>query len=283
MNLMKITEENYYSARANIEYCGATQYKDFIGFPFKVGCEERALATIHEKWSPDITKALLIGSILDDLWSGATAEDLVVKYPDCVSTRGATKGELKAEYRQAFELYQRTINDTKFRQLMSGEKQKIFTGDIDGLPFKCKLDSYIPGVCITDLKTTQDASMDKRYFVKDSGQWLPFYFYMGYETQLAIYREIVRQNTGETLRCYIAAIDKKEHPLPATIEIEPAILDKALEEVKRNCGKISDLKSGIIRPIRCESGDCDYCRDTYECRIISTSEFETHDVSKNDI
>ncbi len=278
-----LNESTYYSKRANIEYCSASQYKDFIGFPFKAGCEERALATIHEEWQPDVTKALLIGSITDDLWSGATAEELVEKYPDCVSTRGATAGQLKAEYRQAFTLYERSVKDKKFAQLMSGEKQRIFTGEIAGLPFKCKVDSFIDGVCITDLKTTQDCSMDKRYFVRDSGQWLPFYFYMGYETQLAIYREIVFQNTGDKLRCYIAAIDKKEHPLPATIEIEPEILDKALEEVKRNSDKINDLKSGIIKPIRCESGDCDYCRDTYECKIISTSEFETHDVSRMDI
>ena len=278
-----LNEENYYSKQANLAYCSASQYKDFIGFPFKAGCEERALATINETWKPDITKALLIGSIVDDLWSGADAATLVEKYPDCVSTRGKTAGELKAEYKIAFTLFQRTLKDKNFQKLMSGEKQRIFTGTIADLPFKCKLDSFVSGVCITDLKTTQDASMDKRYFVKDSGQWLPFYFYMGYETQLAIYREIVRQNTGDTLRCYIAAIDKKDHPLPATIEIEPAILDKALEEVKRNCDRIIRLKKGEIKPIRCESGDCDYCRDTYECTIVSTSEFETHDISKNDI
>jgi hypothetical protein len=166
---------------------------------------------------------------------------------------------------------------------MSGDKQTIMTGEIEGLPFKIKMDSYIPSVCITDLKTTQDASMDFRYYIPDSGQRLPFFLAYGYDIQLAIYREIVRQNTGENLRCYIAAIDKRSHPLPLTLEMEPPLLDKALEEVKRNCERVIRLKNGDIEPIRCDSGSCDYCRDTYECKIISASEFETHDIGKNDI
>ncbi len=44
-----------------------------------------------------------------------------------------------------------------------------------------------------------------------------------------------------------------------------------------NCEKIIRLKSGEIEPIRCNSGDCDYCRDTYVCEVVSSSEFETFD------
>ena len=282
-NLPIPTEENYYSQEMAKIYCGASQFLDIVGRPFLPGCEARAMATINGTWEPDVTKALLIGSITDALFEGATSEELVARFPDCVSTRGATKGQIKAEFQQAIKLYERCLRDKKFMQLMSGQKQLIAVGEIEALPFKVKLDSYIEGRAIVDLKTTQDTSRDKRYFVADSGEKLPFYIYMSYEVQLAIYREIMRQNTGETLRCYIAAVDKKPHPRPETIEIEPKILDDALEYVKRHCNHIIRLKSGEIEPIRCESGDCDYCRDTYECKIISTSEFETHDIGKNDI
>lgn len=285
MEEIKLTSENYYSQEMNRKYCSASQYKQFCsnGNSIHHACEARAMAELRGEWQQEVTKALLIGSILDDLWSGATAEDLIIKYPDCVSTRGATAGQLKAEYRQAIELYQRTLRDEKFRMFMSGEKQTIMTGKINDLPFKIKMDSYIEGKCITDLKTTQDASMDFRIFIPDSGQRVPFYIAMNYDVQLAIYQEIVRQNTGDKLPCYIAAVDKKPHPLPMIIQLEQPMLDKALEEIKRNTDKIIRLKNGEIEPIRCDSGDCDYCRDTYECKVMSASEFETHDIGKNDI
>lgn len=276
---MKLDESNYYSQAANMEYCSASQYKSFIGYPLYKACEAKAMAELKGAWIPETSKAMLIGSILDSLWEGATSEQLVEKFPDCVSTRGTTKGQLKSEYLQAITLYERTLRDEMFCKMMSGDKQVIMTGAIADLPFKIKMDSYVDGVCITDLKTTQDCSQDFRYYIPDSGERLPFYSAWGYDIQLAIYREIVRQNTGKTLRCYIAAIDKKPHPLPAIIEIEPKILDEKLEEVKRNAHKIISLKNGEIPKAllaRCE--ECDYCRDTYECRILSTSEFETHEV-----
>lgn len=274
---MELTESNYYSLDANKEYCSASQYKSFIGYPLSPGCEERAMAELSGKWEQETTKAMLIGSILDSLWEGADAETLVDRFPECVSTRGATKGQLKAEYQQAIQLYQRTLKDETFRKFMSGDKQVIMTGDIEGLKFKIKMDSFIDGVCITDLKTTQDASMDFRYYIPDGGLRLPFYSAWGYDIQMAIYREIVRQNTGKKLRCYIAAIDKKPHPLPAVIELSPKLLDDRLTEIKQNAKKIIMLKNGEIKTLgRCEN--CDYCRDTYKVKLMSSEEFETHEV-----
>lgn len=278
--MSELTKDNYYSLEMAQKYCSASQYKSFIGYPLSKVCEERAMAELRGEWKQETTKALLIGSILDSLWEGATTDELVDRFPECVSTRGATKGQLKSEFQQAIQLYERTVRDKKFSQYMSGEKQVQMTGVIADLPFKIRMDSYIDGVCITDLKTTQDASRDFRYYIPDSGERLPFYLAYNYDVQLAVYREIVRQNTGDTLRCYIAAVDKKPHPLPVIIEMEPQLLDEALENVKRNCGHIIKLKSGEIEPmIRCE--ECDYCRDTYECTVVSTSEFETHDVERN--
>lgn len=277
--MSELTAENYYSLEMAQRFCSASQYKNFVGYPLSKCCEHRAMADLRGEWKQEMTKALLIGQILDALWEDDSPESIMARFPDCISTRGVTKGQLKSEYQQALQLYQRTLRDKKFCQYMSGSKQTVMSGEIAGLPFKIKMDSFIDGVCITDLKTTQDASRDFRYYIPDSGERLPFYLAYAYDVQLGIYREIVRQNTGDNLRCYIAAIDKKPHPLPVIIEIEPNVLDEALENVKRNCGHILKLKSGEIEPaIRCE--DCDYCRDTYQCTVVSTSEFETHDVER---
>lgn len=277
-----LTDDNYYSLEADLAYCSASQYLNFVGRPSIPGCEARTMAMLNGEYEQETTKAMLIGSILDALWE---LDDLPIeekiqiiadKFPECVSTRGVTKGELKSEYKQAIQLYQRTLQDELFCKFMSGQKQVIMTGEIEGLPFKIKMDSYIPDVAIVDLKTTQDASRNYRKYIEDSGNRETFYRAMGYDTQLSIYREIVRQNTGKTLRCYIAAIDKREHPLPQIIELSPKLLDEALETVKAHIPTIKMLKSGEVKTYcRCE--ECDYCRDTYKCKVLSSEEFETSD------
>lgn len=275
--MLELNESNYFSVEANQAYCSASQVKDFIGCPIKPGCEERALKTISGEYVPETTKALLMGSILDCLWENDDPEYIIERFPDCVSTKGATKGQLKAEYQQVMNMYQRTLKEEAFCAYMAGDKQTIMTGVIEGLPFKIKIDSYIEGKAITDLKTTQTLDRNFRYFIPDSGNREPFYIAYGYDIQLAIYREIVRQNTGDTLRCYLACVDKKPHPMCDVIELIPDLLDKALDKVKRGCGDIIALKNGEVEPIRCEHSECDYCRDTHKCQIISNEEFELNE------
>lgn len=279
---MKLNDDNYYSLDADMEYCSASQFLNFCGRPLIPSCEAKEIARLNGLYVPETTKAMLIGSILDCLWEldDMSIEDkigiIADKFPECVSSRGATKGELKTEYKQAIQLYQRTLKDPLFCQFMSGDKQTIMTGEINGLPFKIKMDSFIDGKCIVDLKTTQDCSASFRKYVADSGNRETFFSGMGYDTQLAIYREIVRQNTGDLLPCYIAAVDKKEHPVPRIIQLNDNMLDSALEVVKMHTDRIIALKSGEEEPLRCE--DCEWCRDTYECRVIGSEEFEVGEV-----
>ena len=274
---MILNNDNYYSIESNKTFCSSSQYKDFVGCPLKIGCEERALKTISGEYKQETTKALLMGSLLDALWENDDPEYILSRFPDCVSTRGATKGQLKSEYQQVMQMYQTTLKQEKFCAYMSGDKQTIMTGDIAGLPFKIKIDSYIEGKAIVDLKTTRTLDRTYRYFIPDSGERLPFYLAFGYDIQLAIYREIVRQNTGDNLRCYIAAIDKETHPICDIIELSPKLLDEALERIKMNCEHIIMLKNGEIDPIRCNHSECDYCRDTHKCEVISNDEFEVSD------
>lgn len=236
------------------------------------------MAKLKGEYEEEVTNALLIGSILDALWENDDPSYIAQRFPDCISTRGATKGELKAEYKSALKMYQRTLKEENFCKYMSGNKQTIMTGTIADLPFKIKIDSFIEGKAIVDLKTTRTLDRDFRIFIPDSGEKLTWYKAFGYDIQLAIYREIVRQNTGDNLRCYLAAVDKENHPMCDVIEILPKMLDEALELVKRNCKKIILLKNEEIEPIRCEHSSCDYCRDTHKCEVISTEEFETHEV-----
>lgn len=263
-----LDESNYYSSEADRLWCSASQFKDFCGCPIIPGCEARTMAKIKGEYKPEITNALLIGSILDALWENDDPKYIAERFPECVSTRGATKGQLKSEFQSAITMYQRTLREKKFCQYMSGDKQTIMTGVIADLPFKIKIDSYIEGKAIVDLKTTRTLDRDFRVFIPDSGEKLTWYKAFGYDIQLAVYREIVKQNTGELLRCYLAAVDKEKHPMCDIIELPAKMLDEVLEHVKRNCKKIIMLKNGEIEPIKCEHSSCDYCRDKHECQEI---------------
>lgn len=85
-------------------------------------------------------------------------------------------GNLKAEYVKADALIQRAERDELFMKYMSGEKQVIMTAELYGTPWKIKMDSYIPGVAIVDLKVM--ASLTKLEWVRDIG-YLDFVRYWG--------------------------------------------------------------------------------------------------------
>ena len=64
------------------------------------------------------------------------------------------------------------------------------------------------------------------------------------------------------------------------IELTPKMLDESLDRIKGKCQDIILLKSGEVAPTRCENSECDYCRDTHVCGVISASEFELNETDK---
>ena len=147
--------------------------------------------------------------------------------------------------------------DPLFMQYMSGEKQVIMTGELFGAEWKIKIDSFVRGIAITDLKVM--ASITKLEWVKDIG-YLDFVRYWGYDIQGAIYQEIVYQNTGERPPFYIAAGTKEEEPNIEVIHVTQNYLDEAKHMVEMNMPRILRVKNGEAEPDRCEMCDC--CRHT---------------------
>lgn len=170
---------------------------------------------------------------------------------------------LKAEYVMAQKMVERCQRDPLFMGFMDGEKQKIFTAELWGVPFKCKIDSYKPygKPIIVDLKTTRD--MHKTFFKQDIGH-IDFISYYGYIYQLALYREIVYRVTGEMCDCYVCAVSKGKHPEIKVIAIDNISLNSALEEIEKSIkySPLVDVWRGEIEPTRCESPNCPYCVDT---------------------
>lgn len=250
---MILTADNYYSQEANREYLSVSQYKDFCGSLGKIPCEAQAMAKLNGEWETEKTTALLVGSYVDSYFEGSL-EQFKQENPEIFTK----KGELRSEFKKAEELIARIERDEMSMKYLSGEKQTIMTGEIGGAKWKIKMDSYLPGRAIVDLKVM--ASLTKSFWVRDSG-YMSFVVYWGYDIQGAVYQEIVRQNTGLVLPFYIVAISKEEYPdLRPPIFIDDCVLSDRLEEVKHNTANIIRLKAGEVEPFRCDM--CNYCRHT---------------------
>lgn len=264
--MLKLTPENYYSKEASQEYMSVSQYKNFVGTWGQLGCEAKAMAMLRGEWEDEVSPSMLVGSFVDAHFEG-TLGTFKAQHPEIFTKNG----DLKAEYRHAEAVIARIERDEYFMKTLSGEKQRIFTGDLYGVTWKCKVDSYIPGACITDLKVMK--CLRDTFWVKDLGR-MSFAEYWGYILQGAVYQKLVEIETGEKLPFLLSAASKEEHPDIQVIGFTQQNLDDELTQVFKNIGRVISVKKGEQEPLRCEV--CDYCRETKKLdHPIHYSELET--------
>lgn len=238
---MVLTEENYHSREANIEYMSASQLKAFAK------CEASALAELRGEYIREETSALLVGSYVDAHFSNGL--DLFKSKKPGLFTR---QGELRSEYRQANEIIARIERDAFMMKYLAGEKQVIKTAILFGHPFKIMIDSYHPGKAIVDLKIMRDFAS---VYAPECGRQT-FIEAWGYDLQGAIYQAV----EGNGLPFYIAAATKEKVPDIAVIAVPQETLDATLMIVEHVVDHIAAIKSGAVEPTRCET--CDYCKQT---------------------
>lgn len=246
-----IANDTYFSPENNMKYMSTSQFKSFMA------CEAAALAELRGEYTRDKTNALLVGSYVDAYFDGSL-ERFRAENPELFTKQGG----LKAEYRQAERIIERITGDKLFMKYMSGEKQVIKVGEIEGIPFKIKIDSYHPGKAIVDLKIMKDFAP----VYKEGQGRLNFIEAWGYDIQGAVYQAI----EGHALPFFIAAATKEREPDMAIISIAQPYLDTAMEIIKSNVQRFTDLKNGIGEPIRCEK--CDYCKRTKVLDRVITME-----------
>lgn len=241
---MILTQENYYGREANELYFSVSQYKDFAK------CEAMAMAKIRGEYERPLTRALLVGSFVDAYFEG-TLPQFIKANPE-VFTR---KNELRSEFRKANEIISRVTADETFSRFMGGEKQRIMTFELFGVPWKIKMDSYIPGICITDLKVVAHCSS------------LPLW---RYDLQGAVYQAGVEAETREKLPFYLAMATKERVVDLDIWQIPQSTLDIALKEIGGNMEQYAAVKAGRIPPKPC--GRCDYCKSIKQARIRNYNE-----------
>lgn len=241
---MNLTQENYYGLEAGHGYFSVSQYKDFAK------CEAMAMAKIRGDYQQPVTRALLVGSFVDAYFEG-TLDRFMTENPE-LFTR---KNELRSEFRKANEIIGRVKADPLFMRFMSGEKQRIMTFQLFGQSWKMKMDSYLPGVCITDLKVVAN--------FKTMPLWR-------YDLQGAVYQAGVEAVTGERLPFYLAAATKERVTDLDIFQVPQSTLAQALREIEMNLQRYAEVKTGLIPPEYC--GKCDYCKSVKGATVRNYNE-----------
>ncbi len=244
---MVLNESNYYGEEAGREYMSVSQFKNFTR------CEAAALAEIKGEYIPERGRALLLGSYVDEMLTG-TEESQNKFVEENRAELFKKNGDPYADVVQAIEAIKRVKEQPLMLKYLDGEHQTIMTGEIEGVPVKGKFDSYRSGEFVADLKYLKDFRSPNFFENAIS--------YYGYDMQMAVYRELVRQNGGGELPCYLVIVTKQDPPDVAVAEVNEFDLDTALTRFKAGVRRFQDIKEGKVQPERCDAHDCAYCRAT---------------------
>lgn len=248
--LPKLTATNYYSRESNIAYWSASQVKAFLK------CPASAMAELKGEYKRPDSMALLVGNYIDSYFEGPKHfQEYKREYKSQLFKKN---GDPYSDVAKANEMICRATDDEVFMEYMRGRKQTIVTGNIEGIPFKCKLDVFRPGERIVDLKTVKDF---EPVYSKGQGRLHPI-DYWEWPLQMAIYQELVYQKFGTRLPVFLAIITKQDSPDVEIIELPQEKLDAEMDFLKEKITYFDAIKQGIIEPDRCE--DCAYCRSTHK-------------------
>lgn len=263
MAKLKLTDANYYSAEANLQYMSASQFKAFRK------CEKAALAELRGEIGKKDSVALSVGSYVDAYFSGEL-EQFKAEHPEIFKKDGT----LKADFVQALNIAKRLENDELARMLLSGKHQIIKTGKIAGVDYKAKYDSLLTarqveaickkfpevreivpfgGAMIVDLKCMKDF---EPIWDEDAGERVTFIESWGYDIQGAIYQHL----DGRDAPFVIVGATKEAATDIEAMYIPDDDLAFALSEVEALSPRYDAIKRGEIEPEGC--GKCAYCRNT---------------------
>ena len=117
------------------------------------------------------------------------------------------------------------------------------------------MDSYLPGICITDLKIVAN--------FKNLPLWR-------YDLQGAMYQAGVEAVTGEKLPFYLAVATKERVPDLDIFQIPQNTLNLAVDEIGFSIEHFAEVKAGVTPPKYC--GKCDYCKSIKGARIRNYNE-----------
>ena len=139
--LPPLTVDNYYQDRY---YMSTSRFKEYIKCPLRQQVVD--LFFWPEKTE---TESLLVGNYVHSYFETREAHEAFLERnrDKIISQRGKTAGQVKASFKQADKMIAALEKEELFNRLYHGtddemvEKERIITGTLEGIPFKCKIDS----------------------------------------------------------------------------------------------------------------------------------------------
>lgn len=267
---MVLTRDNYYTPEADWAYMSCSQYDSFME------CEAKAMAKLQGRWEEGEKEAFLVGNYFHTHFEGTEAHEQFCRenFSKIFKTKiiKGKKGEPDQEvitgkyaaFEQADRMIETAMKDPFIRSLveLEGENEKIFTGELFGIPWRIRVDKYVPaGRLVIDYKTV--ANINELKWSEAYHEKVSFIDAYGYMRRAAVYSEIEKQNAGSSKdpMFIIIAISKQDPPDKEVLSLNSRQrYDYELEVVAKNLQRIQEVKEGRRRPKRC--GCCDYCRAT---------------------
>ena len=250
MSNLILTHDNYFSREAMQHYMSNSQFKAFYT------CSAAAVAELEQRWVPEIKECFTEGHLFEAIVCGDEAL-FYMQHPEIISSRGESRGNPKSNYLRVIEAAQAIRRQPAMMEIIDRcEKQKIITGEINGVPYKGCIDLYDPvtGDC-WDTKCMKDF---KGEYSVEEGRRMEWWEVYGYQRQSAIYRELCRQMGIKTGRFGLMAATKEPVPDVAWPMFSEQMLDCALDVVYELSPMYQAMKLGMIEPTEC--GCCNYCK-----------------------
>lgn len=247
---MVLNRENYHSQEAKRKWLSASDVKQAMK------CEFAWKAYRTGQMQEDEEKeAFKQGNLFEVMLSGSDDEIRLFqeKNPDIFSSRGATKGELKAAYRSVMDCVESVRRQPFLMDIIqNSRKQVIMTGKILDVPFRVMCDLIYTDGSIYDEKCMKSFAREWSSRAETFVEW---YEAWNYPVQLWIYKEIAEQNGLVVPHAGLIAGSKQNADVQA-LRFGADVMAQAKADALYRIERMKDILNGA-EPLRCDS--CDVC------------------------
>lgn len=269
MELVKLTEENYYEDKTWLSNSRMKQY---------LACEARALAIDEGRWEDKRDKKpLIFGNYVHSHFESLEAHKKFKEENKSALFSSRKPYGLLKDFEMAEEVINVLDSDEGFKRLYDGfpdddvRKEMIVTGFVEGVPVKGKVDSInLSRGYFVDLKTMKSIYAEewnselKTRVPAAVNNILNF----GYHGQLALYRELLKQMLDKDFRPLIVAVSKEAVPDKEILKVDEDWLEEGLGKIKSEIVEVWNVIQGNQPPKKC--GHCDYCRSLKKLDAVVT-------------
>ena len=273
---MELTRDNYYTPEADWAYMSCSQYQGWCE------CEAKQLAKLQGRWVDPPKEAFMVGNYFHTHFESPEAHEQFCRenFDAIYKTRTVTDKATKekhtiitgkyAPYEQADKMIAVAERDELIKSLldMPGENEMIMHGELYGVPWRIRVDKYVPdGRLIIDYKTV--ANINELKWSDALHEKVTFIDAYGYMMRAAVYSEIEKQHARASTDPHfiIIAVSKQDFPDKDVLELNHRQrYDYELEQIRDRLQYIQRVKEGVTKPTRC--GYCDYCRATKKLFFI---------------